>query len=467
MIYSGQKKDTLLKSHQVGTADGRRAFYTMGGGDVDDQTFLASDLKNPDSQLSKLISKALELKYTPVIVLDGGYWEQSKEAVQSAGAVAWLKDNSKQRQSRDVAQSQDAQMVGRSAVERSNFHNTKGFGALRKPLGFHDIFRIEDMMAISLAVGILKDRPLARSTGGLSRHQFGDISDADLRAFETTASFRSKKDPWIKPSLLPSVLETAIVHTGETNADIHMRDVASNGKAAADSDAEEDSADDASESADTSIFSRTTLSAWMSKGRVERGHSYAALNWIYGIRMQAIKNDNLLVVAKAKRSLKQTPAYNLVMVLRGKKSQLADVKTRCECLKGRSGQCGHVVGLALTLWRLASPRSFENAFKKNPHGKHQKTVEDLQQFLEKQPIHKSVATAKKESSILGKKGDPLSSIVYSLTSELVETSALVRKATAEAKQSAQMKRGLRASDKEKNGRRRTKKAEKGRSVVRK
>lgn len=178
-------------------------FYTMGGGDVDDQSFLSEDLKNPDSQLSKILSKAKELAFTPVIILDGGYWEKSADAVIAAGGVPWIKDNGKTRQESEFARAQDNQMVIRSGIERSNHLNAKGLGRLRRPAGFHDIFRIEDMMAISLGISILKDRPLSRPTGALPRHQFADISDDDLDKLDRQTSLRtaSRAQEWLSQSL--------------------------------------------------------------------------------------------------------------------------------------------------------------------------------------------------------------------------------------------------------------------------
>lgn len=113
------------------------------------------------------------------------------------------------------------------------------------------------------------------------------------------------------------------------------------------------------------------------------------------------------------------------------------------------GQCGHVVGLALALWRLAEPDAFQRAFHKNPHGKHQTTIEDLQAYLASLPVSKNVQAAKKEASLLASSGDAFAVIAHALKSENVASSELVRQQNPEATKQTGVKRAIRNAEKKK------------------
>jgi cell division protein FtsB len=433
LTYSGNKKYTLLKSHQVATADGSRAFCTLGGGDVDDQKFLRRDVEDKDSQLRLMVDKAIELAYTVVIVLDGGYWEESKEVVRAAGAIPWVKDNQKGvRQPRDKAIEQDTQMVIRSTVERSNANNVKRFDMLSKPLDMGDIFRLEDMLAVAMAESILEGRPLVQPRAGLPRNQFELLSLKDLDQIEKLFALRkgNEKAKFIKRDDVCATLGPIVGSRPDPDA------------AGAQLPATR-----------PSIFSRTSLTAWISRGRVLRGHSYERLNWISDIEVRELP-CHFLIMARSKHSLTSDTSWHLAMRIpipaKTKSVALKDVATRCSCPKGESGQCGHVMGLALALWHHVEPAAYNEAFRKNPHGKHQPTTEDLESYLMSHfSIWKdSVQTSSDEARVFKRSQTAsFSAFKAKLTDQPLQASSVTRTANPGSKAQAQKGRDLRNADK--------------------
>jgi hypothetical protein len=472
LTFSGQKKYNLVKSHQVATADGRYAFYTLGGGDVDDQDFLKTDLEDPDSQLFKMIAKAKALDYVPVVILDGGYFERSHDAVTAVGATPWIKDNNKaQRQERQDALNHDNQMVIRSAVERSNRNNAKKF-LKNRAVRFHDIWRLENMMLIALAETSMLDWPLTRPTGGLTKNRFGEILNTDLQSLERRSNVRNA---WVYvekdqvPATLRSVLEPTVPAPASAPADAAPADAA---PAAASSaiapgvvieaaGASKEDIDDAPAAGNPgstsdmvpyqSIFSKTSLGDWISPGRVRRGYSYARLNWVRQIRVFC---DNavgqIVVTATVKHSRTQGAEYNVVMLIPKTGASLLRCRARCACYKGLSGQCGHIVGLALSMWRAASPENFEAAFRKNPRGTKHKTTEDLELFLGGKLVKNNAPKKNKATVVVAaKKGNySFSAIAKRLEEDPIQKPKVVRVSDPSAKGKNAVAKKIRDADKE-------------------
>jgi hypothetical protein len=135
---------------------------------------------------------------------------------------------------------------------------------------------------------------------------------------------------------------------------------------------------------------------------------------------------------------------------------LKTCKTRCQCLKGRSGECGHVMGLALTLWRLIDPDAFKTAFGKNKDGKRRKTTEELEAFLLAHAFTKHIQVQGKPEAVLAQSEgtDSVAECATRLKADPVQVARLKREANPRAKAQNQQAKQIRDAERAKRTKRR-------------
>lgn len=174
-------------------------------------------------------------------------------------------------------------MVVRASAERWNWHGPKLFDRMRHRLQFADIFKIEAMMTLGVAIHTLKKRKLTKDEGALSKNQFTVLTNEELADLESWERGRNAPRP-LAEAAAREVLQKCV-------------QIGADELASAAANVSPSTTDPAS------TFDRKNLATFMSPGRVHRGRQYDSLGWVHNVEFgpteRASKFWSLLAVDTA------------------------------------------------------------------------------------------------------------------------------------------------------------------------
>jgi hypothetical protein len=394
MVYSDQKKKCLVKSHEYMCGNGTLACFTLAGGDVDDEALLKADLENENSTIRRLIDDAKEKELLVVLLLDGGYdSEKTRQVIKAAGIEHWIKKNKPRGEKEGTRQAQaesvdaDNQMIARATIERGQINVAKSLARLRQSnLSFYETLYLPDMLEISHGLAQMRAVPLY-SGGAMTKNQFGLIGDEILEILSQAEEGTLPSD-WIDEA-----------GDGDDGDQLVFRGLE-------EIPPEIDFGD---------LFSVPSLRGFFSHGRVMRGSRFVDLNWVFDTVFFTIRGDNYLYVnGKVHHSREQGSALHVTLAIpvgdlladaslsdaaMSQVVALANICSRCDCYKGTSGQCGHVLALCLALLKAKDEEAYQQKFQKNRDGKNRPTRETLRKILTRRGTKQGKAKTKRNNIV--------------------------------------------------------------------